>query len=335
MARTTFIVCTHNNKEIIDHVLTSIRQQSDPDWQAICVDDASTDGTADVIASRYPFVQLIRPSTGQGPSINRNQAIAQSSSTYVAFLDSDVELEKDWLEQTADYLDRHPDVGIVGGKLLYAANPGIVNSYGGQIGKFGLAWDGYDGHDETTLTEPIDTLWICSAAMLMRRSLLEEIGLFDETFFYGYEDSDIGWRGVLAGHRCVCLPQVKAYHRARTTIGGMGERITFHFHKNRFRSMLKNLGLGRLLWNSPVYLAYTIMDLVARAPRGAKIRAWVWQFQHLRETLSMRRRIQSSRKKSDRELARIFSRRYLPPTRLSQRQKFRIPGAVPLDGGEP
>ena len=236
MARTTFIVCTHNNKEIIDHVLSSIRQQSDTDWQAICVDDASTDGTADIIAGRYPFVQLIRQQTGQGPSINRNQAIVQSSSPYVAFLDSDVELEKDWLARTADYLDHHPDVGIVGGKLLYAANPGIINSYGGQIGRLGLAWDGYDGHDETTLTQSIDTLWVCSAAMLVRRSLLDEIGLFDETFFYGYEDSDIGWRGVLAGHRCVCLPDVKAHHRARTTIGGMGERITFHFHKNRCRS---------------------------------------------------------------------------------------------------
>ncbi|MBY0588216.1 glycosyltransferase family 2 protein [bacterium] len=334
MPRTTFIVCTYNNREIIDHVLSSIRNQSDRDWEAICVDDASTDGTPELIAERYPFVRLIRRTQGMGPSINRNEAIEQSTGDYIACLDSDVELDKDWLARTAAYLESHPDTGIVGGKLLYAANPHIINSYGGQIGKLGLAWDGYDGHDESNFCQPIDALWICSAAMVVRRSVLDRVGLFDDTFFYGYEDSDIGWRVVLAGYRCVCLPDVRAYHRARTTIGGMGERITFHYHKNRFRSVLKNQGFGRLLWYLPVYLVYSLLDGIMRGPRRAKLRAWGWQWSHLYETLALRRSIQQSRRRSSQEMRKLFSRRYLPPTRLSQRQQFRVAGAIPLKGGD-
>jgi GT2 family glycosyltransferase len=335
MPRTTFIVCTHNNRDIIDHVLTSIREQSLHDWSVICMDDASTDGTPDLIAERYPFVRVIRLPVGQGPSINRNQALNESESDYVAFLDSDVELDKDWLKHTAEYLDTHADVGMVGGKLLYAANPTIINSYGGQIGRIGIAWDAYDGHDERTLTKPIDTLWICSAAVLVRRQVLQEIGPFDDTFFYGYEDSDIGWRAVLAGYRCVCIPMAKAYHRARTTIGVMGERITFHYHKNRFRSVLKNAGLGRLCWNLPALLAYTLVDLLARPPRRAKLKAWGWQWKHRRETLALRRQVQQIRRRTDRQIGPLLSPRFFPPTPLALRQRFRVPGATPLAGGEP
>lgn len=328
MPRTTFIVCTHNNLDIIDQVLGSIEKQTDPDWQAVCVDDASTDGTPERIASRHPKIEVLRRERGMGPSINRNEAIRQTESPFIACLDSDVELDPEWLARAAEYLEAHPDVGIVGGKLIYAANPTLVNSYGGEIGRIGIAWDGRDGEPAEKVVEPVDCLWVCSAAMLARRSVLEEIGLFDDTYFYGYEDSDIGWRVVLAGYRCVCIPGVIAYHRARTTIGGMGERITFHYHKNRVRSMLKNWGWARLLVDFPLYLAYSGVDLLARGPRRAKLRAWGWQIAHLPQTLRLRANIQRTRRKSDREIAPLFSRRLFPPTPLAERQKFRIPGAV-------
>ena len=328
MARTTFVVCTRNNVDIIDRVLDGIEAQTDADWRAVCVDDASTDGTAERVAERGPRFQVIRRRSPMGPSINRNEAIQSTSSEFVAFLDSDVELDARWLEATAGCLDRRPDVGVVGGKLLYFANPGHLNSYGGEIGRIGIAWDGMDGEPADKAREPRDCLWVCSAAMLARRSVLEEIGLFDPTYFYGYEDSDVGWRAVLAGHRCVCVPDAIAFHRARTTIGGMGEGITFHYHKNRVRSMIKNLGFARLAAHFPLYLAYSVVDLLARGPRRAKLRAWGWQLAHLPETLRLRKIIQKGRRKADSEIAHLFSPRFFPPTPLARRGRFRIPGAL-------
>lgn len=329
MARTTFIVCTHNNRPIIDACLSAITAQSDSDWELIVVDDASTDGTADYVAERYPQARVLRQPRSAGPSANRNWAIAESHSVFVATLDSDVELDRDWLERTREYLEAHPDVGIAGGKLLYAANPGLINSYGGETGRIGISWDGYDGRPEQELTAPVECLWVCSAAMLVRRSVFDVVGGFDETYFYGYEDSDLGWRAVLAGFRCVCIPQAKALHRARTTIGTMGSFITFHYHKNRLRSLLKNLSLGRLLLTLPLYVLYSFADLVLRPPRWAKVRAWGWNLRHFGETLRRRRSTQRNRKRSERDVQKLMSPRCLPPTRLVQRAKFRTPTESP------
>lgn len=325
MARTTFIVCTHNNRAIIDNCLSAILAQSDDQWDLVVVDDASTDGTVEYITEKYPRARVLRRTQGTGPSTNRNWALAETTSEFVATLDSDVELAADWLERTRKHLESHSDVGIVGGKLLYATNPELINSYGGETGRIGISWDGSDGRPEREMTEAVECLWVCSAAMLARRSVLEEIGGFDETYFYGYEDSDIGWRSVLLGHRCVCIPDAKALHRARTTIGKMGSFITFHYHKNRLRSLLKNLSLARLLGTLPLYIAYSAADGLLRPPRWAKAKAWGWNLRYLRQTLGLRRLIQRNRKCAERDVAQLMSPRWLPPTRLAERAKFRLP----------
>jgi len=316
----TAIICTHNNREIIDACLQSLDDQTFRAWNAIIVDDASTDGTPDYIEEHYPTIQVIRNSTNHGPSWGRNRAATQVTTPYVAFFDSDVELDAAWLEVVVSTIVKNSNLGIVGGKLCYAGRPDHLHAFGGDLSRLGIGWNRYDGATDHDLETTQECLWVSSAACLMRRDVFERVGGFDSDFFYGYEDSDLGWRVSLLGLRNICIPQARALHRVSETVDRLGDRIVFHFHKNRLRSLLRNYGALSLLEYLPLYLAYVAADLILRGQRSVKLRALSWNVRHWRATRHLRRATQGTRKVRDKELSPLFSRRLLPHKTLKARR---------------
>jgi GT2 family glycosyltransferase len=156
---------------------------------------------------------------------------------------------------------------------------------------------------------------------MARTDLMRAVGGFDSVYFYGYEDSDIGWRAAIAGYRVGVVPNLTAYHHVGTEIGTSSATIIFHYSKNRFRSLLKNYGTRRLIRYVPAYLAYALVDAVARRPRGAKFAALWWNVRMLNDTLRLRRGVQATRRVSDRDLTPLFERAWFPPTRLAGRRR--------------
>jgi GT2 family glycosyltransferase len=316
----TFVVCTHNNRSIIDSCLGAIRAQTLGDHEVIVYDDASSDGTPDHVARNYPEAKVIRGNGHLGPSFGRNHAARRATGRYLVFLDSDVTLCPGWLRTAFRGIETGADAGVVGGKLLYTSDAHRVNAFGGVLGKIGLGWNGLETEMDVPGGQPIACLWVSSAAMLVSRDLFEELGGFDETFFYGAEDSDLGWRANLLGHRVISLPDAVAFHRVSDTVGVMGEGIVFHYCKNRTRSLLKNYGTANLLLYLPPHLLYSLLDALARAPRAPKLRALAWNLRNLGDTLRHRSLVQRQRRSSDADLEPLFSPRWFPPIRLSQRK---------------
>jgi len=318
----TFIIPTHNNKDVIGRCLESIRNQTAGDWECVVIDDASTDGTPEFVAENMPWVRVIRQRESCGPSLNRNVAAAQSHARYLAFLDSDVELHSEWLARMVEVLEREPQAGIGGCKLLLAARPSTVNAFGGAIGRLGITWNAHEWEDAATVTRREYALWASSAAMLMRRPLFEQLGGFDNTYFYGCEDTDIGWRANLSGASVVCIPEAIAWHRTSETIVRRADAMAFHAYKNAIRCIIKNYGALRLPVKLTVYFAYSVTDVLLRGNKKAKVRAWWWNLVSLRDTLRLRARIQKSRMVSDAQLRALFSSRLFPPVRLKDRRRY-------------
>ena len=302
------------------------------------VDNSSDDGTGEWVRafaqqSGRAVHHLLKEPAGPGPA--RNLGAARAIGSLVAFLDSDVTLDPDWLRHAVAHLESEPGVGIVGGKLLYADAPHRLNSFGGVTGRIGLAWDAHEGDLSASRVEPRPSLWVSCSAMLVRRELLERVGGFDETFFYGYEESDLGWRACLAGWSVVCIPDALAHHRVGRVVGRSDPQIVFHYCKNRLRSMLKNYGAARLACYLPAYLAYSVVDLLVRAPRAAKLRALAWNAGALGDTLARRAQVQATRRVSDRQLEPLFSRRFFPPVPLANRRRRPTPddARLPSESG--
>ena len=145
--------------------------------------------------------------------------------------------------------------------------------------------------------------------MLIRRSVIEKIGLFDGDFVSYFEESDFCWRAWLSGWRVLFYPKAKIYHKVGFTIKRLDVgNINYHYYKNRINSLVKNLGVFGLVTILPVHLVLSIGIAIVFLARGKRnnflmiIRSVLWNLFNLPKTLVKRRNVQKIRKVSDTHL---------------------------------
>ncbi len=329
-APVTAVIPTYNRAADLERCLAHLARQDAGALQVVVVDNSSTDRTPEMVRGLEPAwggrLRYVRREPN-GPASARNTGLAATRTPFVLFLDSDIDLPPEWVGRALAHLADDPGLGAAGGYILYAFNPDGVNAYGGDLGRMGLAWDVDEGTVLDPAKGPARRIWINCSAMLARADAVREAGAFDETFFYGHEDTDIGWRLNLMGHRVEVFPDLRAIHNVSPDPGLAHPEIVFHSCKNRLRSMLKNAGGANLAVMLAGYAAYTAADLVARPPRAAKLRALAWNLGRLGETLAMRREVQGRRRVPDGQILRYGSWRWFPPTRLSGRRRRPAAGA--------
>ena len=321
------IIPTRNRCGALERTLRALWEQTVGlrRFEVIVVDNVSTDETplaVERLRAQSPVpLKYCRMDEDRGPAGARNQGTRLADGSHLLFLDSDVQLDPRWIATATEYLQRNPGVGIVAGKLLYAARPARINMFGGELSRIGLAWDADEGEPSATVDCLKERLWAPSSAVMIRRRVLQDVGLFDDTFYFGFEDSDFGWRANLAGYRCVCLPDLVALHHATPSGRTAGRTIVFHYAKNRLRSMLKNYSTGSLAKYIPLYMIYAVGEMLVRPSRRERLKALAWNVTALPDTWRERGRIQHLRRRRDAELARYFSSRLLPAKTLARRRK--------------
>lgn len=324
IAQVTVIIPTFNRAADVQRALDALARQTCPGVRVLVVDNSSTDGTGDQVTARIPQshgrLGYIRREPN-GPASARNTGLAAATTPYVLFHDSDIELPPDWIARALLRMEQAPELGAVGGHILYAFDENRVNAYGGDMGLLGLAWDVDEGtaldHDKPAASR----IWINCSAMLANTEAVRRAGGFDETYFYGYEDSDLGWRLSLTGRPVAVFPELHARHHVDADPGFAHPEIVFHYCKNRLRTLLKNAGGWHLPLMLGGYALYTLADLALRAPRAPKWRALAWNLSNLRETLALRRQVQAGRIVPDADVLSRGSRRWWPPSRLAGRRR--------------
>jgi len=323
-APVTAVIPTFNRARDLERALGHLARQSAGAMGAVVVDNSSTDGTGDMVRALMPAwggrLRYLRRDP-LGPAAARNAGLALVETPFVLFVDSDVDLAEDWVERALAHFRDEPRLGAAGGYILYAFDPGRVNAYGGDLGRMGLAWDVDEGRALDPSQGPAERIWINCSAMIARADAVREVGGFDEAFFYGYEDSDIGWRLNLQGRLVAVYPDLRARHNVDGDPGSVDDALLFHYCKNRLRSMIKNVSAARLPAMLAAYAAYTAADVLARPPRAPKLRALGWNLSRLGETLALRRAVQARRVVADAVVFGRGERRWLPPTPLGGRRR--------------
>ncbi|HVU79678.1 MAG TPA: glycosyltransferase family 2 protein [Gaiellaceae bacterium] len=220
--RATVVIPTYNGRAILTEALESLAAQT-VEHDVVVVDNASTDGTAELLAERFPGVRVVRLQENLGFGRANNRGVETVETEIVVLLNNDVICEPEFLARVLEpFADEQ--VGMVAGVLLQHDRPSLVDSAGIELDTTLRSWDAFWNRPVDELENASDPVGPCGGAAAFRTAVYREAGGFDEAFFAYWEDVDLALRIRLAGHACRRAPHARALHKHGATLGAASPR---------------------------------------------------------------------------------------------------------------
>ena len=219
--KASIIIPVFNKLELTSQCLTTLAAATTmPEYEVIVVDNASTDGTAEFLAALGGDVQVIRNQENYGFAIACNQGAKAARGEYLLFLNNDTIPTEGWLNALVDEVERHPDVAVVGSKLLY--EDGTIQHAGVAFSRIWFSpYHIYRGFpaDAPVVNRRREFQCVTAACMLVRREVFESVGGFDDGYRNGFEDVDLCLKIGERGWKIVYQPNSVVYHLESQTPG--------------------------------------------------------------------------------------------------------------------
>lgn len=232
------IIPNWNGAHHLPACLDSLRRQAYHDFEVLVVDNASVDGSMEILA-QYPEFRVLAQTRNLGFTGACNAGLAAAQGTIRVLLNNDTETHPHWLTAVAAAFADHPEVGLVASKMLLFDRRDILHTAGDYVTPDGLAHNrGIWCKDAGQYNRPTYLFSACGGSAAYRASMLDEIGLLDDDFFFSFEDVDLAWRAQLAGWRCLFAPEAIVYHKLKAS--GGGKTASFYDGRNRIYTLIKN-----------------------------------------------------------------------------------------------
>ena len=217
MATATVVIPTLDARDLLRDALASLERQTVRP-AVVVVDNASSDGTAELVRAEFPWARLVvnEENLGFGRAVNRGAA--EASSGVLVLLNNDVICEPDFVERICEPFGDER-VGMAAGVLLQARAPDRVDSAGVEVDPTLRSFDYLWNRPVHELAAARDPLGPCGGAAAYRLSAFRDAGAFDEAFFAYWEDVELALRLKLAGWECRLAPGARALHRHGSTLG--------------------------------------------------------------------------------------------------------------------
>lgn len=255
MVFVSVIVVNFNRVNLLRECLASLRSQTHLEVEWIVVDNGSDDGSSAMVKLEFPEAKLLQLSHNHGFCAANNAGIAIASGSHIALLNNDAVAEPQWLDALLSEVVTDPAVGMVASKIFVASRPGIIDKIG-----HGIYWD---GQNRGRASGELDTgqydyereiLWPDGCAALYRKSMLDQIGGFDEDFFAYADDAELGFRARSAGWRARYAPAAVVHHQRGATLGKWNPLRIRLIERNRIWLAVIHFPLWLLLLN-PLFFA--------------------------------------------------------------------------------
>ncbi|HNT74058.1 MAG TPA: glycosyltransferase family 2 protein [Anaerolineae bacterium] len=244
--KASVIILTWNGMTYLEACLNAVLAQVYPDFEVIVVDNASTDGSAELVAEQYPQVRLMRNERNLGFAAGNNVGLRAATGNVLVLLNQDTEVRPGWLAALVEAV-QNPTVGIVGCKLLYP--DGTIQHAGAYLDEVRGASEHYGRHEPDTgqYDTPREVEFVTGAAVALTRATLSRVGELDEGFAPAYyEDVDWCYRVREAGLRVWYCPQAAAVHYESTSIQDINHAHRATAHYGRLRLLFKHHPLSWL-----------------------------------------------------------------------------------------
>jgi len=322
--RVSVTIVTYNSGRFIKRCLESVLAQRYPNMEIIVIDNASGDGTVDILEQFVDRCRVVYNDENIGFAAAQNQAISISTVEWVLTLNPDVLLLPNFIQALADAGQFDPKIGTVCGKLLAIRasfdlpDKPLVDSTGIYFTPMLRHLDrGSQEIDNGHYLNHEFVFGATAAAALYRRAMIEDISLgeefFDPDFFVYREDADVAWRAQLLGWRCIYTPHARGYHVRKVLPGNrraLPPVINMHSVKNRFLMRMKNMtgDLYRRNW-----LSITMRDVVVVScclvMEQSSLKAFWYIAKNFKRVMAKRREIMSRKRVDDEYIAHWFSYR--------------------------
>ena len=226
------IVLTWNSKRDIVECLRSLKHLAYPNYEVIIVDNASTDGTPEILKNHFSDLTLIRNKInlgfGGGFNVGIKEAIKRKAD-YVVCLNSDIILGEHCFSELVKVGEMGRKVGGLCPIAYYYDRPKRVNGAGGKIGIIHSKVFDSGKLDKGQYSKPKETGMLCGPALVLKVEALLDIGFLDTDYFYGPEDMDIALRLIKHGYKIIFVPLAKLWHKGRGATGGAITPLTIYF----------------------------------------------------------------------------------------------------------
>lgn len=317
MEKITVVIPHFNGIDILKDCLESLYKNTFSDFTTLVIDNGSTDGSQDFVRKEFPQVKLVENKENLGYAGGCNQGIHKSDTPFVLLLNNDTVMPDNFLKEMLSAIEKDNNIAMVQPKILSIQNKNKFDysgAAGGELDIFGYPFargrifdeveddlHQYDAFDE-------NCFWTSGCAVLLRKSVINEIGDLDEDFFAHQEEIDLNWRAQLAGYRNIVTTKTFIYHYSGYTLRSDNQRKMFLNHRNNLIMMIKNFSWHLLIIIFPLRVILELMTIIVDFVfwEGKRAKAAIKSLYDLSinifTVLNKRYKIQKLRKVKDQEI---------------------------------
>lgn len=296
----SIIIVSYNTRDLLRNCLQSIyANASEGDFEVLVIDNASTDGSANMVKEEFPQVELICNEKNLGFARANNLGIRQAKGDYILLLNSDTEVSPRALDGMVEFLNSYPEVGVVGCQLVDSAGK-VEESCGffptpkaillTKLRRSKLLGPWFKNSRASILNpEGIQEVdWVTGACLMTRRRVVDEAGPLDEQMFMYFEDNDWCYRIKKAGWKVYFIPETQIIHKRGGSLKQVPDRMIYEYRRSQLHLYKKHLGLFSQLMIRVVIFAHSLLMV---CKYGVKFLMHSSKRQELRELISSHRKI--------------------------------------------
>jgi len=252
------LILNWNLKDDTAECVASVLESDYTNYRVLVVDNGSSDGSVDYLRHSFPDIEIIVNAANLGFAAGNNVGIRHAlemGADYVFVLNNDTTVDAAMLSQLVACAEGKAYIGMVAPKILYDEERNRIWRLGDRIHQ----WlpvplsVGRDQIDTGQFSEPFDVDYVTFCGVLIKRALLETIGLLDERFFFTYEDADFCRRSRAAGYRIVCQPKACMWHKV--SLSAQRDAANIRYLKSKSRAIFyRRYPHGLHPWLTAAYL---------------------------------------------------------------------------------
>lgn len=254
-AKVTVVIPNYNGIKYIRDCMDSLRRQNYEPFEVLVIDNASKDGSLEILMQEYPEARVIALEENTGFCYAVNLGIRESNTPYVILLNNDTIVKPGFVSALVKTIEEGEDIFSVSAQMLSMEDENLLDGAGDGYNILGWAYARGKGRPASQYDKKTEIFSACGGAAIYRKSVMEQIGYFDEKHFAYLEDVDIGYRARIYGYRNLYEPAAKVIHAGSAVSGSRyNEFKTKLASANNAYVVIKNLPILLLILNAPFLL---------------------------------------------------------------------------------